>query len=303
MLPQALRAQKKRDALAVHITLATVSILLGLPVVFLVLKATQSTAEAITPSLLPGGMFWQNVQSAWKSYNMATFMGNTLVITTAITFGKTVLSILAAMVFVYFRIRGKLVLFWAILITLYIPTDLIAIGLFDVISQGQPSVPEFLVWLANPVKVLFRPIPFGLDWANSYKAIIIPFLASATGTFLFIQHFRTIPKSFAEVAVLEGMGPLSYLFRILIPVSRNTIGALWVIQFVFYWNQYFWPRLIIQDSDSQVIQVALRLMVGQDQIAWGVLMAGTIIVVLPPLLVFLLLIKQLEGGVALSTGK
>ncbi len=295
--------RKRGNAIAVHIILAIASLIFGLPILFLLFKATQDKAAAITPSLLPGGLLWHNLKAAWSGYHMGTFMANTLVITTAITLGKTILSILSAMAFVYFRVPAKVGLFWAILLTLYIPTDLIAIGLFDVISQRQPSAGQFLAWLASPLRVLFQPIPFGLDWDNTYKAIIIPFLASATGTFLFIQHFRAIPKSFAEVAVIEGMGPWRYLFRILIPVSLNTIGALWVIQFVFYWNQYFWPRLIIQDSESQVIQVALRLMVAQDQVEWGVLMAGAIIVVLPPLFVFVLLVRQLESGVSLTAGK
>lgn len=293
----------QRMAIQVHLVLIGTSVILALPIVFLLIKATQDRAAVLGASMLPGTALWQNLKDAWSGYNMGRYMGNTLLITTAITAGKTLLSILAAMVFVYFQIRDKQVLFWAILITLYIPTDLIAIGLFDLISQQQPKPAQFLLWLVNPIKVLLQPIPFGLNWANSYKAVIIPFFASATGTFLFIQHFRSIPKSFAEVAVLDGTGPLAYLTKILLPLSWNMIGALWVIQFVFYWNQYFWPRLIIQDSNAQVIQVALRMIVSSDRVEWGVLMAGTIITVLPPLIVFLLLHKQLGSGVALDSSK
>ena len=293
----------QRTAIQVHLVLICASFIIALPILFLLIKATQDRAAVLSSSMRIGTSLWQNLKDAWSGYNMGRYMGNTLLITTAITAGKTLLSILAAMVFVYFRIRGKRILFWTILITLYIPTDLIAIGLFDLISQQQPKLGQFLLWLANPVKVLLQPIPFGLNWANSYKAIIIPFLASATGTFLFIQHFRSIPQSFAEVAVLDGAGPLAYLTKILLPLSWDMIGALWVIQFVFYWNQYFWPRLIIQDSNAQVIQVALRMIVSSDRVEWGVLMAGTMITVLPPLGVFLLLHKQLKSGVALSESK
>lgn len=288
----------------VHIVLVVSTLIISVPFVYLLIKATQSRVAALSPSLIPGNLLWDNLVFAWEEYNFKQYTINTLIITTSITLGKTLLSLFAAMALVYFKMRWKPVLFAGILITLYIPTDLIAIGLFDLVSQKNPHVGEFLIWIINPIKVFFNPIPFGFEWTNSYKSVIVPFLASATGTFLFIQHFRSIPRSFAEVALIEGMGPFSYLWKILIPVSMNTIGALWVIQFVAFWNQYFWPRVIIRDNNAQVIQVAIRSVFGDGtQIEWGVLMAAALIVVIPPTLVFLLLIKQLRRGVSLSTGK
>lgn len=295
--------RKYKNALWVHLVLIVITTIVIIPILFMVVKATQDRNTAISPSLLPGGLFWRNISIAWKEYHFSRYMANTVIITTAITIGKTVFSILAAMVLVYFKLPKKNLIFWGILLTLYIPTDLIAIGLFDMISQKNPSVPQFLAWIINPINVFFHPIPFGFAWTNNYNSVIIPFLASATGTFLFTQHFKSIPQSFAEVAYIEGMGPINYLFKILIPISMNTIGALWVIQFISFWNQYFWPRVIIRNNDAQVIQVAIRNLLGVDQVEWGTLMAAALLIVIPPLLVFLILIKQLKNGVALSTEK
>lgn len=292
-----------RTTLYVHIVLFFITIAIVLPIVYLVIKATQNSSDALSPSIIPGKELFRNVSYAWNNYNFKQYTLNTLIITISITIGKTIFSLLAALVIVYFKVRHKQAIFIAILVTLYIPTDLIAVGLFNIISQTQPSVGEFLRWFINPFKSFLSPIPFGFEWTNNYASVIVPFLASATGIFLFIQHFRSIPRSFAEVAYLEGMNPIDYMFKILIPISMNTIGALWVIQFISFWNQYFWPRVIIRNNDSQVVQVALRSAFGVDQIEWGIIMASALIVVIPPLIVFLILIKQLRQGVSLSTGK
>ena len=295
---------QRNKAITVHIILFIITVLVSIPIIYMLIKSTQDKSTAISPSLIPGKLLFSNFARAWNEYNFKRYILNTLIITVNITLGKTIISLFAAVVLVYFKVRGKVFIFGFILITLYIPVDLIAIGLFDLVSQQLPTVGEFFTWIINPFNVLFKPVEFGFAWANNYNSVIVPFLASATGTFLFIQHFRSIPRSFVEVAYLEGAGPLTYLFKVLLPNSWNTIGALWVIQFVFFWNQYFWPRVIISDNDSQVVQIAIRsIMRAEQEYEWGVLMAAAIIVVTPPMVCFGLLLKQLQLGVSLSTGK
>jgi sn-glycerol 3-phosphate transport system permease protein len=121
---------------------------------------------------------------------------------------------------------------------------------------------------------------------------------------LFRQHFMSIPRSLADAAKIDGASPLRFLTSILIPMSWNTIGALAVIQFVYVWDQYLWPRVIIQQEDKQVVQVGLKLIIGVGQgTQWGEVMAGAIIALLPPLIVFILLQEQFMRGFALSESK
>ena len=162
------------------------------------------------------------------------------------------------------------------------PTEVLIVGLFDVVSKQPPeSLDELWAWVRNPLALLTRPTEYGLGWANTYWAIIVPFLASATGTFLFRQHFMSIPRSLADAAKIDGAGPFRFLTGILIPMSWNTIGALAVIQFVYVWDQYLWPLVIIRRTNKQVIQVGLNLIISTGEgTQWGYVMAGALLALL-----------------------
>ena len=139
---------------------------------------------------------------------------------------------------------------------------------------------------------------------NTYWAIILPFLASATGTFVFRQHFLNIPTSLADAAKIDGATPLRFLWGILIPMSYNTIGAFAVIQFVYVWDQYLWPLVAIRDTERQVVQVGLRSLIATSEATrWEVVMAGAWISLIPPLLLFIFLQEQFSRGFALSDDK
>ena len=195
-----------------------------------------------------------------------------------ITLCKVVLSTLAAMVLVYFRIPAKGLLFAFILLTLMLPTDLLVVALFDLVNR--------------------------LGWANTYPALILPFAASATGTFLLRQHFMNIPSSLLDAARIDGAGPFRFLLSVLVPLSWNTLGALTLIQFIYSWDQYLWPLIIIRDASHQVVQVGLKSLIGQaGSTDWGMVMAGTLITILPPLVVFTLLQRQFSQGFVLSESK
>lgn len=185
------------------------------------------------------------------------------------------LSLLAALAFVYFRFPLKSLLFAAVLFTLTLPTELLIVALFDLVSGG-------------------------LKWADSYAAIIVPFIASATGVLLFRQHFMNIPSSLSDAARIDGAGPLTFLLRVLVPMSLNTVGALAVIQFVSAWDQYLWPLVIMQSDDKQVVQVGLGRLIDFEQSNWGAVMAGAILTILPPVLVFTALQEQFSKGFALG---
>ena len=286
-LPQPGRKRPGRQSLGrkgggsfwTHLVLSMAVFLVASPLLFALIKATQTGAQVVGPSLLPGLHFLENARAAWVGAGLGQYMFNSAVVAVCVTLGKTVLSLLAALAFVYFRFPLKGALFAAVLFALMLPTEMLIVALFDLVSGT-------------------------LKWANSYAAIIVPFLASATGVLLFRQHFMNIPASLSDAARIDGAGPLTFLGRILIPMSWNTIGALAVIQFVSAWDQYLWPLVIMQSDDKQVIQVGLSKLIDiESQSSWGGVMAGAILAIIPPLVVFTVLQEQFSKGFALGQDK
>lgn len=296
---------RNRYAWLTHLILIIGCIIVMFPVVFALIKATQTRSMVLSPNLLPGPELWNNIRAVWVEASLWKFMRNSLVVALVVTLGKTILSLFAGMALVFFRFRFKRFIFAFILLTLMMPTEVLLIPLFDLVSQQPPQSWEaFWRWFLDPRKVLIEPNPFGFGWANTYWAIIVPFLASATGTFLFRQHFMAIPTSLADAARIDGATPLQFLTRVLVPMSVNTIGALAVIQFVYVWDQYLWPKVIIRREDLQVVQVGLNLIIGTGEgTQWGYVMAGALLTLIPPLLVFALLQEQFMRGFALSESK
>ena len=295
----------KKDPIWVHLVLSVSVLMIAAPIIFALIKATQSLGDVLSPSLRPGNAFFKNLKIVWTDQNLGRYMKNSLWISLTVTAGKTLLSILAAMVLVFFHVRFKAFIFGFILFTLLMPTEVLIVGLFDMVSLQPPeSFGEFLRWIVRPDRVLFRPTPFGLGWTNRYSSVIVPFMASATGIFLFRQHFLSIPRDLGDAARIDGAGPWGFLYHILVPMSTNTIGALAVIQFVYVWDQYLWPRVIIRDDARQVVQVGLNLIIGVGEgVYWGQVMAGALVSILLPLIVFIALQEQFMRGFALTSDK
>jgi sn-glycerol 3-phosphate transport system permease protein len=263
-----------------HLLLWVACLVVGLPLLYALLVSTQSTAEVIRFQFTPGQSLGRNFWIAMVSRNLGQYMINSTIQALIITVGKTILSLLAGLAFVYFRFPGKWLVFGFVLLTLMMPTELLTISLFRLVAGG------------------FR-------WGDSLYALTVPFLASATGAFLFRQHFANLPAELSEAAQLDGARPLTFLWRILLPLSWNTIGALAVIQFVYVWNMYLWPVLIIRSERLQVIQVGLGSLQssGDTGIAYGPLMMGAVLASIPPLLVFILLQKQFMSGFQITRDK
>ena len=272
---------KSRPKYLSHIVLSVICFFVAFPMVFTIIKSTQNLGQimAYPPNLMPGDQILANYSEAWNSSNLVRLMSNTIVVAIAVTLSKTVTSMLAGMAFVYFRfpLRGPLFVF--VLLTLMMPTDILIVALFRMMGQ--------------------------LQWTNTIQALIVPFMASATGTLLFRQHFSNIPAELADAAQIDGAGPVQYLWRILIPLSWNIIGALAMIQFIGVWNQYLWPLLIINDNTRQLVQVALKGITvnALDAGNWGVAMSAAVIASIPPLIVFLFLQESFLRGFALTRDK
>ncbi len=261
-----------------HIGLIVTAIVIAFPLLYAALIATQTNTEIFAFQMTPGSALQSNFDAVWFGRDFAGAMWNSTVQTILVTTGKTILALLAGLAFVYFKFPGKWIVFFLVLITLMMPTEVMILAMFRLVS--------------------------GLGWQDTMAAIVVPFLASATGAFLFRQHFANLPAELLEAAQIDGASPVQFLTRVLIPLSWNVIAALFVIQFVYTWNMFLWPSLIIRDESKQVVQVALQTLTNIDgALTYGPLMLAAIIASIPPAIVFLLMQKPFMSGFAIGQQK
>lgn len=273
----------KKTQTAVHIALIAVVLVLACPAIYALQVATLTLEEAfaVPPKLFPPSTdFFSNVQSLFNQQHFDRLIANTFTVALVVVVAKTALSMLAGLAFVYFQFPGKWALFFFILLTLLVPTELILVPLQALVAD--------LKWIKNAPQL----------------ALTMPFLASAVGTFLFRQHFMNIPRELLEAAQLDGANAIQFLMTVLLPMSWNVIGAHAVIQFISMWNLYAWPTFIGLSPADQMIQVGVRraVIVG-TQTDFGLLMAAGVVASIPPLVFFLLLQKQFMSGFALTRDK
>jgi sn-glycerol 3-phosphate transport system permease protein len=250
------------------------------PMLYAVLVSTQTTREYYTfpPNLLPGSGTLENFAVAFERAALARLVFNTTVVSLAVAFGKMILSVTAGFAFVYFDFRGKGFFFVLIFLTHMLPVPVRIVPTYQLMDQ------------------------FG--WVNTYWALTIPFFASATGTLLFRQLYMTIPASLADAARIDGAGPLHFLWSIIIPISRTNLMALFLIEFVYMWNQYLWPLVIANAEATRMIQVGLKVLIATDAaVEWNIVMAGVVVAMVPPLIVLLLTQKSLVTGLSLFEEK
>lgn len=276
------RRKKTLEAAVVYGVLGFLLIIIAAPVIFALLKSTQTSQQVLEypPMLTFGRNAWANFSAAWSDYGLGKMMLNSSFIAVVGSTGKIITALFGALAFVYFEFPGKKLWFYFVLLTLMLPMPVIIVPLFNLMAK------------------------FG--WVNTYYSLTIPYLASATGIFLFQQHFMSIPTSIVDAGRMDGVGPVGFLVRILVPMSGNVIGAMVVIQFIYLWNEYLWPLIVISEPTKQVIQVGLKILSGggaQGVTNWGVVMAGALIVAVPPLVILLGLHEYFMAGVGLSDEK
>ncbi len=274
-----LRRRVLMPALAHAIMIITVLIIV-FPVFYATILSTQSPAEyyQYPPDLTLGSSLVENYRTAWQRVNLGRLVANTTFIAVAVSLGKIFLSILAAFAFVYFEFRGKAFFFGMILLTHMLPLPVRIVPTFELMDQ------------------------FG--WVNTFNALTIPFFASATGTLLFRQLYQMVPPSLVDAARIDGAGPLQFLWHVIIPVSRTNVAALFLIEFIYMWNQYLWPLIVANAESTRVVQIGIKQLIATDAaIDWAVVMAGTVVAMVPPLLVLLALQGSLIKGLALHEEK
>jgi sn-glycerol 3-phosphate transport system permease protein len=251
--------------------------------VYITFVASTHTAQDIVQApmpMLPGSHLIENYAQAWDGGGSGAgskaavghMMLVSLITALVITVGKITISLLSAFAIVYFRFPFRMAFFWAIFITLMLPVEVRIGPTYKVVAD--------------------------LGMLNSYAGLTVPLIASATATFLFRQFFLTVPDELVEAARIDGAGPMRFFIDMLVPLSATSIAALFVIQFIYGWNQYLWPLLVTTDEAMYPVVIGIKRMIagGDTQNEWNLVMATAMMAMIPPALVVMLMQKWFVKG-------
>ncbi|MBN8954104.1 MULTISPECIES: ABC transporter permease subunit [unclassified Rhizobium] len=273
------------------------------PIVIVAIAASHNIADVnkVPMSLMPGSDFWVNMQTAWTTANLGPKLLNSLIFASGVAIGKVLISAITAFSLVYFRYPGRHFIFWLVFITLMLPLEVRIVPTYAVAAnvlspfQGILDVTG-ITWLIGKLTGVEVALNFGL--LNSSIGLILPLIATATGTFLYRQFFLTIPDELTEAARMDGAGSLRFFIDILLPLSRTNMAALGTIMFLWAWNQYLWPLLVTTDPAHMTAVHELKALIpnfgGLPE--WHIAMAGTLIVMLPPLVVVIVMQRWFVRG-------
>jgi sn-glycerol 3-phosphate transport system permease protein len=249
-----------------HVVMILGVLVIFFPIWLAFVASTVTQPEIVKPPmpLWPGPHFIENYSKALFSgvnVPVGTMLFNSLVMAIGIAVGKIIISLLSAFAIVYFRFPGRNIFFWMIFLTLMLPVEVRIVPTYEVVA--------------------------GFGMLNSYGGLIFPLIASATATFLVRQFFLTIPDELAEAARVDGASPMRFFWDIVVPMSRTNVAALFVILFIYGWNQYLWPLLITTDPEMNTIVMGIKQMFpsGDDVADWPVIMATSILAMIPPVIV------------------
>jgi sn-glycerol 3-phosphate transport system permease protein len=259
--------------------LGVLAVAFPLYVTFVASTLTFDQIMSVPMPLVPGDQFLENYSQVLTAGStkgskaaVLTMLFNSSVMALAIPLGKITVSILASFAIVYFRFPLRNFFFWMIFVTLMLPVEVRIIPTFKVVAD--------------------------LGLLNSYAGLTVPLIASATATFLFRQFFMTVPDELAEAARVDGAGPMRFFWDVLVPLSKTSMAALFVIQFIYGWNQYLWPLLITSEESMYTVVIGIsRMLVGGDSAnEWNLIMATAMLAMLPPALVVVLMQRWFVKG-------
>ncbi|HHA0036988.1 TPA: sn-glycerol-3-phosphate ABC transporter permease UgpE [Yersinia enterocolitica] len=262
----------------VMLIIGVLLILFPLYVAFVAASLDDTQVFQVPMTLIPGPHLWQNISHIWHAgvgNNSAPFglmLFNSFVMAFAITIGKITVSMLSAYAIVYFRFPLRNLFFWLIFLTLMLPVE---VRIFPTIQV-----------IAN------------LNMLDSYTGLTLPLMASATATFLFRQFFMTLPDELLEAARIDGAGAMRFFWDIVLPLSKTNLAALFVITFIYGWNQYLWPILITSDASMGTAVAGIRSMISSSgaPTQWNQVMAAMILTLIPPVAVVLLMQRWFVRG-------
>ncbi len=262
----------------VMLIIGVLVVLFPLYVAFVAATLDDKQVFQVPMTLVPGGHLWENIRNIWQGgvgnlkVPFSLLLLNSVIMALAITFGKIAVSVLSAYAIVYFRFPLRSLFFWLIFLTLMLPVEVRIFPTVEVISN--------------------------LNLLDSYTGLTLPLMASATATFLLRQFFMTLPDELLEAARIDGAGPMRFFWDIVLPLSKTNLAALFVITFIYCWNQYLWPILITSDASMGTAVAGIKSMISTSgaPTQWNQVMAAMILTLLPPLAVVLLMQRWFVRG-------
>ena len=265
-----------------HVVMVLGVLLVAFPIYLAFVASTHQPQDIVQSPmpLWPGSHMWETYRTALfgggdgaERPPVARMMMVSFITAMVIALGKIAISLLSAFAVVYFRFPFRNLCFWAIFITLMLPVEVRILPTYKVVAD--------------------------LGLLNTYAGLTVPLIASATATFLFRQFFLTVPDELAEAARMDGASPMRFFKDILVPLSRTSMAALFVIQFIYGWNQYLWPLLVTTNQDMYPVVLGIRTMMGgsgESMVEWNLVMATAIMAMIPPAIVVMLMQKWFVKG-------
>ncbi len=264
---------KKRNQKILLVSLNTiVALIILLPLLYAVSVAFMPSSELFTTefNLLPKAPTWENFSQALKKVPLVKFVLNSFLVAGLITCGQIITCSLAAFSFSFLHYKGKNFLFMMVMATMMIPGEATIISNYLTVSK--------------------------LGWLDTYHVLIIPYLTSAMGIFLFRQFYMTFPISLYESAKIDGCSNLRFIFRILIPLTKSAIGAMAVYTFINAWNMYMWPLLVTGSAAHRTVQIGIGMLDSVDSQSITLMIAGVVMIIVPSISIFIVGQKQLIRG-------
>ncbi len=258
--------------------LGILTILFPLYVAFVAATLDNKAVYQVPMTLIPGSHLWENVRNIWlngvngSGPAFSLMMLNSLIMALCITVGKISVSMLSAFALVWYRFPLRNLFFWMIFITLMLPVEVRIFPTVEVIAN--------------------------LKMLDSYAGLTLPLMASATATFLFRQFFMTLPDELIEAARIDGASPMRFFRDIVLPLSKTNLAALFVITFIYGWNQYLWPLLIVQDVNLGTAVAGIKGMIatGEGTTLWNQVMAEMLLTLIPPVVIVLAMQRAFVRG-------
>ncbi|MRX71482.1 ABC transporter permease subunit [Bacillus lacus] len=272
-------AQKKLMKIILYTTLI-VGVMLSIgPFYWMVIGASNTSGEIfrVPPNFLPGDNFVQNFKNLNESIGILKVLSNSLIITLIYTGLALIICTFAGYAFAKFRFKGRDTIFFMLLLAIMIPYHVTLIPLFNLMAR--------------------------LEWINTYQAVILPHLAYPFAIFLMRQNMKALPDSLLEAARVDGAGEFKIFFRIVLPTMKPSLAAVAIFLFMFQWNNFLWPLVILNTQDMYTLPVALSSLVGLSRVDYGQLMMGTVISTFPIIIFFLILQRQFISGMLGSSVK
>jgi ABC-type glycerol-3-phosphate transport system permease component len=257
---------------AQYAALTVAAVIILFPIYITLVYSLQPVEKIFSypPTLYVSDPQWDTYRRAFETGSLGRYLVNSFIVSLAITGGQVASSVMAAYAFTFLRFPFRNLLFMVFLSTLMVPWEVTIIPNYQTIST--------------------------LGWLDSYQGLIVPFLATAFGTFLLRQAFMTVPRDLRDAAAIDGYGHFGFMLQVVVPLTRAAIGALAVFSFLLAWNQYLWPLLITNQDDYRTVQIGLKALVSSNIDEFNLVMAGTVIAAAPILALLILFQKQLIRG-------